>query len=94
MVHADRFAQLRNLIAHRVGARGRIEEHRKTVDGLLQKYEGHLEVEKTPMDWWSEVCISMDLCRRFTDDVEAFLGRVLSDIDVLPVPEASKPRKE
>lgn len=86
--------KLRNLIVHRVGTRGRIEEHRNTVDGLLQRYKGHLEVEKTPMVWWSEVWISMDLCRRFTDDVEAFLGRILSDIDVLPYAEASRPRRE
>ena len=85
--------KLRNLIAHRVGTRGRIEEHRKTVDELLRKYREHLEIEKTPMDWWSEVWISMDLCRRFTDEVEAFLGRVLSDIDALPYPEASRPSK-
>ena len=82
--------ELRNLIAHRVGTSGRIEEHRKTVARLLQKYRGHLEVEKTPMDWWSEVWISMDLCRRFTDEVEGFLGRVLSAVNRLPRSEVSK----
>lgn len=86
--------ELRNLIAHRAGNSSRIEKHRKTVDRLVKKYNGHLDVEKTPMDRWSEVWISMDLCRRFTNDVEAFLGEVLSDVDALPASKASKSQKE
>ena len=85
---------IRNLIAHRAGTRGDIKKHQETVDRLLKTYRGHVKVEKTPLDWWSEVWISMDLCRRFTEQVEAFLGRVLSDLDVRLGSEASKPRKE
>ena len=75
--------KLRNLITHRAGTRGSSLKHRKTVDRLLNKYQGDLEIEKTPMDWWNEVGISMELCRRFTNEVEAFLGRVVSDVNAL-----------
>ena len=46
------------------------------------------------MDWWSEVKVSMDLCGHFVDEVEAFLGRVLSDIDAWVARGALKPKKE
>ena len=85
---------LRNLIAHRAGTRGRIEKHRKTVATLIGRYPGDMEVEKTPMDWWSEVKVSMDLCGHFVDEVEAFLGRVLSDIDAWVARGALNPKKE
>ena len=73
---------LRNLITHRAGAVR--EEYQQKLNGLLQKYEGDLEAEKTPMGLRNEMWISMELCRRFTTDVEAFLGRVVSDVNALP----------
>ena len=41
----------------------------------------------------NEVWISMTLCRHFTNEVEAFLGRVVSDIGA-SVPRESKPKRE
>ncbi len=84
---------LRDLIVHRAGTRGRIDKHRKTVARLIGRYPGRLEVEKTPMDWWNEVKISMDLCRHFTNEVEAFLRRVLSDVDAWEASGALKPHR-
>ncbi len=70
---------LRNLIVHRAGTSG--EKHQETVNRLRETYKGDLEIEETPMDWWNEVLISMKLCRHFTNEVEAFLGRVVADVN-------------
>ena len=75
--------ELRHLIVHRAGTSS--EKHQETVNRLRDKYKGDLEVDKTPMDWWNEVWISMELCRRFTNEVEAFLGRVVADVNALQV---------
>ena len=72
---------LRNLIAHRAGTSGK--KHESIVNRLLMKYKGDLEAEKTPTGWRNEVWISMGLCRRFTSEVESFLGRVVSDVNAL-----------
>ena len=73
---------LRNLIAHRAGTSGK--RHEEIVKRLLKTYEGDLEAEKTPTGWRNEVWISMGLCRRFTIEVEAFLGRLLSSVNAIP----------
>ena len=70
---------LRNLIVHRAGTSG--EKHQETANRLRETYKGDLEIEETPMDWWNEVLISMKLCRHFTNEVEAFLGRVVADVN-------------
>ena len=81
---------LRNLVAHRAGTSSEKHQSRLYLNRLLKTYKGDLKVEKTPMDWWNEVWISMELCRHFTNEVEAFLGRVVSDIGASALRE-SKP---
>ena len=44
---------LRNLIVHRAGTSS--EKHQSILNRLRERYEGDLEVEKNPMDWWNEV---------------------------------------
>ena len=39
------------------------------------------------------LCTKATLCRHFTNEVEAFLGRVVSDIGA-SVPRESKPKRE
>ena len=81
--------ELRNLIVHRAGTRGRIEKHQKTADRLAKNYEGHLKYPRDDKDWWNEVWISMELCRLLADKVEAFLGRALSKVNALVAREES-----
>ena len=73
---------LRNLIAHRAGASS--NKHEQIVNRLLGTYKGELEAEKTPRGWRKEVWISMELCRRLTSEVEAFLARIVSAVNALP----------
>ncbi|MCY4121273.1 MAG: hypothetical protein OXG72_10190 [Acidobacteria bacterium] len=73
---------LRNLIAHRAGTSSK--KHEKVVNRLLRTYEGDLEAEKTPRGWRNEVWVSLGLCRRFTSEVEAFLGRIVSAVNAIP----------
>ena len=73
---------LRNLIAHRAGTSNK--GHEKIVNRLLATYKEDLQAEKTPTGWRNEVWLSMRLCRRFTNDVEAFLTRIASAVTALP----------
>lgn len=73
---------LRNLIAHQAGTSSKKDEEK--VKRLLTKYKEDLEVETTSKGSRNEVLISMDLCRRFTSEVEAFLGRLLSSVNAIP----------
>jgi hypothetical protein len=83
---------LRNLIAHRAGSG--TKGHEKIVSRLLGTYKGDLEAEKTSTGWRTEVWISMRLCRRFTGEVEAFLGRVLSHVNALPAATSGELRRQ
>ena len=82
---------LRNLIAHRAGTSSK--KHQMTVNRLLERYKDDLEVDKTPMNWWNEVWISMELCRHFTNAVEAFLGRVVADLGAVASRESKSGRE-
>ena len=82
---------LRNLIAHRAGTSSKRQQ--KTVNRLLGTYKGDLEVEKSPTSWRNEVWVSMTLCRYFTGEVEAFLGRIISDVNALQAAANGKSRR-
>jgi hypothetical protein len=66
---------LRDIIVHRGGKRGESPEHQNTMDSLIGKYKGGLELRDTD-GFNQQVWMSMNLCREFAQHVSDFFERV------------------
>jgi hypothetical protein len=75
---------LRNLIVHRVGAKGDTEQHRKTAERLAAKYRDDITFPNGLGPVYGEVWVSIPLCDRFIVIVEGVFDRVFDSIGLPP----------
>ena len=69
---------LRNVIAHRAGTKGHSKRHQKVAARLSAKYGRDLEFPDPDKGWPQEAWISLPLCGRYADAIEALLERVVA----------------
>ena len=69
---------LRNIVAHRAGSKGHSKKHLKVAAELATKYATDLKFPDPDKDWPREAWVSLALCNRYADAVEAFLERVVA----------------
>ena len=77
--------EIRILVVHTAGT----PVKQATATRLKAKYSKDFEHSKDQDDWWNEIGISSDLCRRFANDVKAFSEKCLSAVNALPSREES-----
>ncbi len=70
--------EVRNIVAHRLGTRGRGAKARRVEAELERRYGGDLGFQEARRDWPGQVWISLALCERFTASAEVFLGKVVA----------------
>lgn len=81
---------LRNIIVHRLGAKGENEGHRREAEALAKKYPGDLDFPEGFGLAYREASVSMDLCDKWIVTVELFFDR-LFDALCLPPRYSRKP---
>ena len=70
---------LRNIIVHRAGTRGQVEQYQKNFDDLLHCHKERISKIK---NLWSDdsLWIPMETCKFFTLEVEQFFKRLFTDL--------------
>ena len=63
--------KIRNLVVHKAGT----DIGHKVAKALKDRYRERFDYVEDGTGWWEEVWISVDLCRQFTETVEAFSER-------------------
>ncbi len=80
--------KLRNLIVHRGGACGEEGEWRDFAGQLIRLYPGHVRFSHIGFgDDGSAIAVSLDLCRRFVDEVESFFRRQFDQLGMVAFDE-------
>ena len=72
--------KIRNLVVHKAGT----DIGQDVAKTLKDRYRERFDSKEDGSGWWKEVRISVDLCRQFTETVEAFSERCFQAVNTAP----------